>query len=80
MKLVKVTWHDAEDPTTNVWTDEEDAEVFADQTCEIVSYGLVVKQTPGHLTIGADWIARDRNWGRLTKIPMGMIVSVEEIA
>lgn len=76
--LVRVTWHDAQD-AGQPWMSEADAGAFGERLCEIVSVGFVVSKGPKYLTLAGDWDAEDENYGRVTKIPTGMVVSVEEL-
>ncbi len=76
--LVKVEWLDSQDHKDN-WVAEADAETFADVECKIVSYGIVVRKTAKYLTIAGDWDASDRDYGRVTKVPVGMLVSITRL-
>lgn len=78
MRVVKIVWHDAQDHADK-WVDEEDANTFGGESCEIVSYGILVRQTERYATLAGDWDAADKDYGRLTKIPLGMIISIEDL-
>lgn len=77
--FVKVTWDDAEDPDTgNAWHSDQDVAEFAETTTLVVSVGFKVSDTPKYVTLAADWIERLKQFGRITKIPKGVIQSIEE--
>ena len=75
MKLVRVTWHDASDQK-ETWLKDADID---DEPYEVVSVGFVVRDTPKYLTLAADTCPGDETptWGRVTKIPHGMVQRVE---
>lgn len=75
--FVKVTWDDAEDQG-GTWLEEAEVEEFADHNCTVVSVGYLVSKTGKYLTLAADWIDELKHYGRVTKIPVGMVISVEE--
>ncbi len=75
-ELVRVVWLDSQDHKDN-WVAQADAESFTDEDCTIISYGILVKKTAKYLTLAGDWDASDRDYGRVTKIPIGMIQSIE---
>ncbi len=75
-ELVRVIWNDAQDHKDN-WVAKEDAEAFTDEDCTIISYGIQVKKTSKYLTLAGDWDATDKDYGRVTKIPIGMVQSIE---
>lgn len=77
-KLIKVTWWDAQDHPDK-WVDVEDAEKFGDLDCQIVSIGFEVRKTAKYLTLAGDWDDVDKDYGRVCKIPVGMIQSIEEL-
>lgn len=78
--LVLVTWRDAEDPSEGkTWLDEEDVASFAVHDCVVESVGYVISHTDRYVTIGGDWIGELKHWGRVTKIPTGMITQMVEI-
>lgn len=76
--FVKVIWHDAADDG-RTWVPAEDIAPFTEEVCEVVSWGWLVggsKKTK-YITLAADYIA-DGTYGRVTKIPSGMVVSIDE--
>lgn len=73
-----IRWNDAQDHPSK-WVDESDALAFGESSCEIISVGFLISKTAKYLTIGGDWDAVDKDYGRVTKIPIGMIISVESI-
>lgn len=77
-RLVRIVWRDAQDHPMK-WVDEEDAEKFCDETCVIVSVGFVVRETEKYFTLAGDWDDADKDFGRVTKIPVGTIQSVDEL-
>lgn len=73
--FVKVVWNDAED-CKQTWYDAEDLKrEFEKPHCQVASYGFVVLENDDYVWLAADYIPRDKNWGRITRIPKGMIVS-----
>lgn len=76
---VRVWWHDAQD-AGDTWVSESDAEQWAEKTCQIRSLGWLVSKTEKYLTLAGDWDEVDKNYGRLTKIPTGMVQRIEEIS
>lgn len=76
--LVKVEWNDSQDHPDK-WVDEADAEKFGNEMCTITSVGFLVSQTEKYVTIAGDWDAIDKDYGRVTKIPIGMIVKQTEL-
>lgn len=77
--LVLVTWIDAADHG-DTWVDTEDAEKFGDLDCKVVSVGFLIRKTDKYITIGSDWDEADSNYGTVRKLPVGMIVSIQEVA
>lgn len=77
-KLIKVIWHDAQDHAQK-WVDEKDAECFGEEVCEIISVGFLVSKTERYVTIAGDWDATDKDFGRVTKVPVGMIREITEL-
>lgn len=76
--FVKIVWHDAQDDG-RTWVPEEDIQPFTEAICEVTSWGWLVggsKKTK-YITLAADYIA-DGTYGRVTKIPTGMIQSIDE--
>lgn len=76
-KFVRVVWHDAAD-LEKTWVQPEDIQQFADESCEVVSWGWVVSASKKYITLAADYISETDTYGRVTKIPHGMVVKVEE--
>lgn len=77
-QLVKVIWHDAQDHKDK-WVDAADAEAFVDTACAVVSIGFLVRKTDKYLTLAGDFDATDDDYGRVTKIPVGCIQSIEDL-
>ena len=79
--FVKVTWDDAEDPPTDgrAWLDVADVDAWKDHRCTVVSVGYLVAKTKRHITLAADWIDAYKQFGRVTKIPRGMVISVQKL-
>lgn len=75
---VRVTWIDAQD-SPHAWASEEDVEAFSAEHCTIVSVGFQVSKTDKYLTLAGDWDEVDKNYGRVTKIPVAWLVQVEEL-
>lgn len=78
MQLVRVQWRDAQDHPEK-WVDEGDALEFGEADCTIESVGFLVSRTAKYLTLAGDWDAVDHDYGRVTKIPASMLISVEEL-
>ena len=76
--FVKVIWHDAADEG-RTWVPAEDIQAFTDEATEVVSWGWLVcgSRKTKYITLAADYIA-DGTYGRVTKIPTGMIVRWDE--
>ena len=80
MKLVIVTWNDAEDPSDGkTWLDDDDLEQFAGHDCTVTSSGFVKSHTDKYLTLVSDEIRELKHYGRSTKIPVGMILGIEVV-
>ena len=77
-RLVKVVWHDAEDHS-QTWVDEADAEAYSESMCSIVSIGFLVRKTEKYVTLAGDWNEGDTDYGRVTKIPIGMVQSIDDL-
>lgn len=75
-RFVKVFWHDAQDEG-RTWVPDQEIEAFNDEVCEVISWGWLVGESKKYVTLAADYIA-DGTWGRVTKIPRGMVVKIEE--
>jgi hypothetical protein len=74
--FVKVTWHDARDDD-RTWVDEKEIQPFNDAVCEVTSWGYLVAQSKLYVTLAADYM-KDGVYGRVTKVPRKMIVTIEE--
>lgn len=77
-KLVLIIWNDAQD-NLEPWVNEDDAKAFAESPCPITTVGFLVRKTETHTVIAGDWNDTDKDYGRVTKIPTKMIVSVQEL-
>lgn len=75
-KQIRVTWNDAQDHPDK-WVDAEDAKSFTDIACTVVSIGFLVKKTDKYITIAGDWDPSDLDYGRVTKIPISMVLKIE---
>ena len=73
--FVCVQWDDAED-SFKAWMDEEDVAAFSTHTCTVVSVGYLISRTDKYVTLGGDWIEELHHWGRVTKIPVSMVVRI----
>jgi len=82
-KLVRVTWLDASDPQGDEsWFKESEVLAFGEELCEVVSYGYLISNTKKYLTLAADEVVKgvkEPTYGRLTKIPSGMVQTIEEL-
>lgn len=76
--LLLVTWNDAQD-MGEAWADAKSAEEFGEQDCLICSVGFQISKGPKYLTIGADFHADEGDYGRITKIPVAWVVSIQEL-
>lgn len=76
--LVKILWHDSRDADGS-WISEDEAEKYGEEPCEVYSVGFLISKGSKFVTIGGDWNPQDKDYGRVTKIPVGMVVSIEEI-
>ena len=76
--FVKIVWHDAQDEGS-AWVTEEDIDKFTEEVVEVTSWGWLVRgsRTTKYITLAADYI-KDGTYGRVTKIPSGMIISIDE--
>lgn len=83
-RLVRVVWLDASDPEGSTsWYTDQDVDNFSAAECRPVSVGWVKSHGPKYLTLVADYILNENGtytWGRPTKIPVGWIVSIEDLA
>lgn len=81
-RLVRVMWSDAADLANGGWFSDKDVDDFTDEKVEVVSVGWIKSETKSYLTLVADYIVDSDGsitWGRPTKIPMGMVLRVEEL-
>jgi hypothetical protein len=76
--LVKVTWLDAQDHK-DTWVDSKDAEEFTEVDCKIESVGFLIRKTDKYVTLGGDWDEADSDYGTVRKIPVGMVLSIQEL-
>lgn len=76
--FVKIRWHDAEDVTVT-WVRSEDVADHVKEPCEVVSWGYLVAKTRRDYVLAGDYIPRDDTYGRVTKIPRGMVIKIETI-
>ena len=77
--IVFVSWHDAQDHS-EAWANEADVAEWSTQNCLILSVGFLVSKTEKYVTLAADWDEDDKNYGRITKIPAGMVVELKELS
>lgn len=77
-QLVVIVWWDSQDHN-DAWVDSEAAEKFTDEVCEITSCGFLVRKTDKYVTIAGDWDPADKDYGRVTKIPVGMVKTIREV-
>lgn len=77
-KPVEVIWNDAQD-SIEPWVGEADAKGFAEEPCPIISIGYLVRKTDTHLVLAADWNNSNKDYGRVTKIPAGMVVKMRDL-
>jgi hypothetical protein len=75
---MRVVWNDAQDHN-EPWVPVEDAEKFGNEDCQIVSVGFLVSKTSRYVTLAADWNESGGDYGRVTKIPAGMVQSISEL-
>lgn len=82
-ELVLVRWVDASDPPGDTsWFSDKDVDEFAEAVCEVVSVGYLKSKTKLYVTLVGDYIINKDGtitWGRPTKIPHGMITSIETL-
>lgn len=78
LDFVQVRWWDAQDLATT-WAAPEAIEEFTDQPCEILSYGYLVKQTKTYVTLAADYVCVNGDFGRVTKIPRPWVRGINRI-
>lgn len=82
-RLVRVTWRDASDPDEKRgWLSEDEVDAFGEEEVIVTSVGWVKSSTKHYLTLVADYIPHGDGtftWGRATKIPQAMLVTVEDL-
>jgi len=76
--LVLVEWNDAQDFAES-WVDAESAAEFGEVECRIRSVGYQISYTDKYLTIAGDYHAAEEDYGRVTKIPKGMVISIVQL-
>ena len=76
--FVRIVWHDAAD-NGQTRVPAEDIQSFTEEITEVTSWGWLVggSRKTKYITLAADYI-KDGTYGRVTKIPCGMIVSIDE--
>lgn len=72
--LVQILWHDSRDADI-AWMTEAAAEQYGEEPCEIYSVGFLISEGTKFLTLGGDWNPQDKDYGRVTKIPIGMVIA-----
>lgn len=81
--FVRVVWLDASDPQGDEsWFRESEALKFGEELMEVSSFGYLISKTAKYVTLVADHITKgtkETTYGRLTKIPVGMVVSITDI-
>lgn len=77
-RMVLVEWRDAQD-YSGAWVDQKEAEDFGGQECVIRSLGFVVSKTAKYITLAADWHEAEGDYGRVTKVPIGMILTISDV-
>ena len=78
LDLVKVIWWDAQD-LGQTWAGADVVDEFANAPCEIHSIGYLVKQTKAYVTLAADYVVVNGDYGRVTKIPKPWVRKVEKL-
>ena len=76
--LVRMVWNDACD-SHDPWISERELDEFASTPALVESVGYLIKKTKTHITIAGDWLDDQKLWGRCTKVPKKMVVSIEMI-
>jgi hypothetical protein len=79
MPFVEVVWDDTEDPPEGGWLNSQQTRDFSDSTTLVESCGYLVSKTEKYITICGDFIENRDHHGRLTKIPIPVVVSVKEV-
>jgi hypothetical protein len=83
-RLVKLVWHDASDPDrdSGPWYSDRDLDEFGDEVVAVTSVGWLRSQTDKYVTLAGDYFVDadgDITWGRPTKVPTKMVVSMVDI-
>lgn len=78
LDFVRVDWWDAQDLALT-WASPEAVEEFTKQPCEIISFGYLVKQTRQYVTLAADYVVVNGDFGRITKIPRPWVRAINRI-
>ena len=78
-RLVCATWMDAQDHPDK-WVDEAAAAEFGNSSCTIISVGFLVSKTDKYITLAGDWDDTDKDFGRVTKIPVAWLISLEDLS
>lgn len=77
-QLVVVLWNDAQDHAQK-WVDAKEAEAFNDIEVTVTSVGFLIRRTDKYITIAGDYDPVDDDYGRVTKIPAGMVKELRTI-
>lgn len=77
--LILVEWRDAQDFNES-WADAKAIEQFGEEECLIRSVGYQVSKGPKYLTLGADFHEAENDYGRITKIPVAWVISIQELS
>lgn len=78
LDFVRVQWADAQD-LGQTWADAETVEQFSKEPCLIISYGYLVKSTKAYVTLAADFVCGNGDFGRVTKIPKPWVRSMQTV-
>ena len=82
-RLVKLVWLDAADPGAGEgpWFSDKDVDDFSETEVTVTSVGWIKSQTDKYVTLVADWFDDEHGttWGRPTKVPTKMVVSMVDI-
>lgn len=76
--IVYITWADASD-ADGTWTDAGEAKTFSNETCTVHSIGYIIAKTKLYITLARDFIPSTGAYGAVTKVPVGMILSMERM-
>ena len=78
MNKVEVTWIDAEDHDST-WVGEDEARQFGEDETTATSVGYLISKGHKYLTIGSDYDTKNKNFGTVRKIPVSVIVKIEDL-